>query len=572
MVRAVASRVIPRYRVSKRMAKEAAEEASRMAEVALSAEVPPTVRRVPTRASDYTNVSLDGSRLANASIRPMGNSRRVFLLDPHLEAEDLEGLAHRIRALSKSDGINSVLIATDDQADFDSHGSEHGGGGNGSSSNNNCLPRYLTQRREIQFSGLSLDTDPEADHTWYVAGGYDPATIDPEDDERTDYLLESLRKLAAAVQGAGTETRIPIVSLPHGAVTDGGYALCMGSYVLATDESSMRILNPSRGLSLDPIGFSYVLPRLGRDFGQEAQRYRGCGMILALSGYEATASDLIETGLATHLVGDSGVLPILEEELATLPPWNQQGLVRKPRRMYGQETASHPQPQGGHAHHRQQQNYLQQQLQSQRGGHQSTDANGRFRNRSIAHLMAQVADVSADKTNDFPFDYSGSIYEDGIDDASLDTEHVPWESGFYDSPLVEMAADLDDVFRQERSLEGLMERLREVAATGTGGEEEEFSTPALAGELVERMERQSPLSLRVVYQLMKMGSSPRATMENCMAREGKAQRKLVKEPDFRNWLAHVQKHGGEAGAPPFEGWTHSSVAEVTAEEVDRLIS
>ena len=72
---------------------------------------------------------------------------------------------------------------------------------------------------------------------------------------------------------------------------------------------------------------------------------------------------------------------------------------------------------------------------------------------------------------------------------------------------------------------------------------------------------------------MKMGSSKKATMENCMAREGKAHRKLMKEPDFKNWLAHVQKHGGdETTAPPFSGWKHSSVKEVTAEEVDRLIS
>jgi hypothetical protein len=87
------------------------------------------------------------------------------------------------------------------------------------------------------------------------------------------------------------------------------------------------------------------------------------------------------------------------------------------------------------------------------------------------------------------------------------------------------------------------------------------------------MERQSPLSLRVVYQLMKMGSTRTATMENCMAREGKAQRKLMVGSDFRNWLDHVQKFGGdETTAPPFQGWQHSNVKEVTAEEVDHLLS
>ena len=561
MVRAVASRVSTRYRISKTMAKEAAAEATRMAEVAESAEVPLTVRRVPTCASDYTNVS-ESERLANVAMRPMGNSRRVFLLDPHLEAEDFEGLAHRIRALSKSEGINSLLIATDDKADYNKNGSGGEGG--------NCLPRFVTQRKEINFSGISLDVDPAADHTWYVSGGYDPLKIDSSDSDHIDYLLESLRKLAVAVQGVGTETKIPVISMPHGAVTDGGYALCMSSYVLATEESSLRILNPSRGLSFDPIGYSYVLPRLGWEFNQESKNYTGCGMIMALSGYEANSSDMIETGLATHLIGDSGILPVLEEELATLPPWDQQGLVQKPRQMYGQSSNRYNQN-----HQQQQQNYLQQQLQSQRPTpNQFSDVNGKFRNRSIAHLMAQISDVSADSSSDFPFDFT-SIYDDGSDDASLDTEHVPWESGFFSSPLVEMAAELDGIFRQESSLEGLIERLKEVADKSDSKDvgDEEFSTPALAKELVERMERQSPLSLRVVYQLMKMGSSRKATMENCMAREGKAQRKLMKEPDFNNWLAHVQKFGGDEGtAPQFSGWKHSSVKEVTAEEVDQLIS
>eukprot|EP00534_Pseudo-nitzschia_fraudulenta_P006627 CAMPEP_0201175034 /NCGR_PEP_ID=MMETSP0851-20130426/100431_1 /ASSEMBLY_ACC=CAM_ASM_000631 /TAXON_ID=183588 /ORGANISM="Pseudo-nitzschia fraudulenta, Strain WWA7" /LENGTH=544 /DNA_ID=CAMNT_0047458103 /DNA_START=262 /DNA_END=1896 /DNA_ORIENTATION=- len=544
------------------MAKEAVEEASRMVEVAESAEVPLTVRRIPTRASDFTNVS-DEKKLANVSMRAMGNSRRIFLLDPHLEAEDFEGLAHRIRALSKNDGVNSLLIATDDKVDY--------GSGTSASNENNCLPRFVTQRKEINFSGICLDVDPAPNHTWYVSGGYDPLKINSNDNGQINYLLESLRKLAVAVQGLGTKTKIPLITMPHGAVTDGGYALCMGSYVLASEESSVRILNPSRGLSFDPIGYSYILPRLGWEFDQESRKYQGCGMIMALSGYEADASDMIETGLATHLIGDSGVLPILEEELATLPPWNQQGLVRKPRQMYGQNNALR-----NRSHHQQQQNYLQQQLQSQRPtSNQFHDVNGKFRNRSISLLMAQISDVSADASNDFPFDFT-SIYEDGCDDASLDTEHVPWDAGFFSSPLVEMAAELDQVFRQENSLEGLIEHLKELGSKSDNknvGESEDFLTSAIAKELVERIERQSPLSLRVMYQLMKMGGSRKATMENCMAREAKAQRKMMKEPDFRNWLAHVRKFGGNEGkAPSFDGWRHSSVKDVTAEEVDRLIS
>ena len=94
------------------MAREAAAETARTERLALNANAPLTVGRVPARASDDI-----GS--AGVALRPMGNSRRVFLLDPHLEAEEFEGLAHRIRALSKNEGINSVLIATDDKDDAD---------------------------------------------------------------------------------------------------------------------------------------------------------------------------------------------------------------------------------------------------------------------------------------------------------------------------------------------------------------------------------------------------------------------------------------------------------------------
>ena len=62
--------------------------------------------------------------------------------------------------LSKNEGINSVLIASDDQDD--------------TAVGNNCLPRYITQRKDVNLDGISLDMDPAPHHTWYVAGGYDP--------------------------------------------------------------------------------------------------------------------------------------------------------------------------------------------------------------------------------------------------------------------------------------------------------------------------------------------------------------------------------------------------------------
>ena len=84
---------------------------------------------------------------------------------------------------------------------------------------------------------------------------------------------------------------------------DAGYALCVGGFVLATPDTCFRVLNPSKGLSFDPIGLSFVLPRLGWEFKQRSAEYTGCGLLHALTtGMEANASDSMETGIATHFV------------------------------------------------------------------------------------------------------------------------------------------------------------------------------------------------------------------------------------------------------------------------------
>jgi enoyl-CoA hydratase/carnithine racemase len=517
MVRAVASRVVPRQRISKAMAKEAASEASRAVRLALNAELPMSVNRIPTRAG----ADLSASAVA---IRPMGNSRRVFLLDPHMEADEIEGMAHRIRALSKNEGINSVLIATDDKDDQEL----------------NCLPRYLTQANEPDFGGVSLDFEPAPNQTWHVSGGYDPLKVanamsEPGAEDKCNYLLESIKKLSMATKGDGADTRVPIISFPHGVVTDAGYSLCMGGYVLATRESSFRILNPSRGLSLDPVGFSYILPRLGWEHEQRSSKYPGCGMILALSGYEANSFDMVETGLATHLVSDSAILSTLEHNLASIAPWDQQKLVKKTRHSYGQ-----PPPR---------------------------DANASLRNVTIANVIDQMSEHSANPANSFPFDFTVTNAED----PALDTDHVPWESGFFSSELVDIAAHLDEIFQQEKTLEGLVERLKEAGSQTSEDPDEQLGIE-VAKNLVKSMGRQSPLALSVTYQLMKMGGGRLASLENCMEREAKAQLKMFGRPDFSEWAKHVTKHGGEANAPSFAGWKHESIKAVSTGEVDEILS
>lgn len=521
MVRAVASRVVPRQRVSKAMAREAAAEGARMRELALNADAPASVARIPTRAGD-------SFQTANVGLRPMGNSRRIFLLDPHLEAEEMEGLAHRIHALSNNESINSVLIASDDNDD----------------SETNCLPRFLTDLDTPHYGGLNMDFDPAPGFTWHVSGGYDPLKLaetlsaDPSQ-EKSKFLMDSLRKLSLATKGEESgevSTRVPVITMPHGIVTDAGYALCMGGYVLATRQTSFRIMNPSRGLSFDPVGFSYILPRLGWDYNQRSSKYSGCGMLLALAGYEANCFDMVETGLATHLVSDSAALPLLEYNLASIEPWNQQRLVQKPRRGYGQVLRRDP--------------------------------NAQFRNKTIANVIEQLSEHSSNPGNSLPYDFGITT----AGDPALDTDHVPWESGFFSSDLVDTAAHFDNIFKQETSVEGIMERLRE-----TGGKKsddlEEQENSRIAQEVVSRMERQSPLSLRVIHQLMTMGKRVKNSIEDCMELEMKAQLHMLQQSDFKNWAAHVNKHGGdEKKAPPFGGWKHKNVAEVSTEEVDAMLS
>lgn len=517
MVRAVASRVVPRQRISKAMAKEAASETSRAERLAMNAELPMSVNRIPTRAG--ADLSASG-----VAIRPMGNSRRLFLLDPHMEVDEIEGLAHRIRSLSKNEGINSVLIATDDKDDQEL----------------NCLPRYLTQALEPDFGGVTLDFEPAPNKTWHVSGGYDPLKVannmsEPGAEDKCTSLLENVKKLALATKGDATETRVPVITFPHGVVTDAGYALCMGGYVLATRETSFRILNPSRGLSLDPVGFSYILPRLGWEHEQKSSKYAGCGMILALAGYEASCFDMVETGLATHLVSDSEILSTLEHNLASLAPWNQQKLVKKPKHFYGQ-----PPPR---------------------------DANASLRNVTIGNVIDQMSEHSANAATSFPFDFSVTNAED----PALDTDHVPWDSGFFSSELVDIAAYFDEIFQREKTLEGLVERLKEAGAQTSEDPDEKVGID-VAKNLVDSIELQSPLALSVTFQLMKMGGGRLASLENCMEREAKAQQKLFGGQDFTEWAKHVTKHGGEAKAPAFSGWKHESIKAVSTGEVDEILS
>lgn len=480
--------------------------------VAAAEAYPSSVFSIPTKGPDVGD--------AGAAIRGIGCSRRVFLLKPHLTSEEIDGLAYRIKMLSKNTGLNSVFIATSNDDDVA----------------NGAMPASILEF-EKEPSIIDMGDSHSQNEMYHVSGGYDPITVyesGTHDDPATlQELLSGVSDLALAIYGGSPDSRIPVVTVPHGLLNDSGYAFCMGSYVVATPDTSFRILNPSRGLSFDPIGLSYSLPRLGWEFHQPSAEYSGCGMILALTGMEADASDMMETGLATHYMDSVSTLGMLERSISELPPWDQQGLTKKPPRFYGQKESGE-------------------------------DTNARFRNNSVAHLLFSFSNYTI--TSGDMFTSRESDFTRG-EDPTTDLDNIPWHQDRM-SDLVNYAATFDPIFKEEKSVTGILERFREVASRNTMDEEEQAATDA-AKDIVSRMEQQSPLSLAIIHRLMEMGSQSGETLDGCMEREAKVQAKLFAMDDFKRWAEHT-KSGGSSDT--FQGWKHKDVKDVSVDEVDELLS
>jgi Enoyl-CoA hydratase/isomerase len=474
---------------------------------------PPSIALIKDRGTDATKTP--------AFIREVGCTRRVFLLQPHLTSAELEGLAYRIKVLTKNDGINSVLIATDNTDDVA----------------NGAMPSLLIDRNHPYIRDESVDEGfaPHMSQTFHVAGGYDPLLV-YKDGKHTDKaymhtLLSNLTALASAVMGDTVKTKVPTIFVPHGIVTDGGFAFLLSSYVLTTRESCFRILNPSRGLSLDPVGLSYLLPRLGTEFQQPAAQYPGCGMILGLMGYEADHDDMLETGLATNYMETPVGLGLLEHTLSEIPPWNQQGLLKNPVRYYGDPPVQ-------------------------------MDHNAEFRNVAVADAINCVSSARADGTDMWTFD------EPTQEDPSLDyVDHVPWHEDRV-SHLVNYAATFDEIFQRHSELAGLLETLREVAGRRTNNVDEQAGID-VAADFVARLERQSPLAVSVTHRLLRMGAAESETLRSCVARELRVQTKMFGMPDFAKWAQHAIRNSNNDSL--FANWKHKIIADVTHDEVTEII-
>jgi enoyl-CoA hydratase/carnithine racemase len=474
------------------------------------------------------NIHDDASSIKNktkdaaAFIRQVGCTRRVFLFRPYLTATEMEGLAYRVKTLTKNDSINSVLIATDDRDDSD------------------ALPSMLEDLDYPYLRGseeVDMGFPPAPGHTWHVSSGYDPLEVwksgDSVNPDAVEYLLSSLGQLAIATRGDSHKTKVPVITMPHGAVEDGGFALCMSSYVIATNESTYRIMNPSRGLSLDPIGLSYTLPRMGREFRQPAADYKGCGIIMGCMGFEADASDMVETGLATNFVETPTALGLFEKTLSEIKPWSRQTITKIPKRFHGE-----PDPQKDH--------------------------NAEFRNVAVADAVHSFTSYRADGT-DMWVHHEEDAHN--FSDPSLDTDMMPWHED-RTSDLVNYAATFDHIFAKETSLQGILEGFKEIAANETTDPQEQEGID-VAADFVRRLESQSPLAACTTYHLLGLGSNEKETLATCMEREKRVQAKLLAGPDFQKWAHHQVNHKGSKYS--FDGWEHNSIADVTNDQILELV-
>ena len=148
---------------------------------------------------------------ASLFIRQVGSTRRVFLLKPYMSPAEVEGMAYRIRTLTKNDSISSILVATDDTDD----------------AKNGALPSIVIDRDDpfrVPYgtdAGFSIGPN----QTWLVSGGYEPLKLfktgEHRDAKVVAKLMDSVSDLALAMRGDERETKIPTISMPHGLIHDG---------------------------------------------------------------------------------------------------------------------------------------------------------------------------------------------------------------------------------------------------------------------------------------------------------------------------------------------------------------
>eukprot|EP00590_Aulacoseira_subarctica_P008353 CAMPEP_0172415440 /NCGR_PEP_ID=MMETSP1064-20121228/1816_1 /TAXON_ID=202472 /ORGANISM="Aulacoseira subarctica , Strain CCAP 1002/5" /LENGTH=440 /DNA_ID=CAMNT_0013152393 /DNA_START=66 /DNA_END=1388 /DNA_ORIENTATION=- len=435
------------------------------------ASVPPAVATVSTSMSKGVAALIS----KNVSILPVMCSRRVLIRKSYLTADEMHGLAHRLSVLGTNGSINSILISRDRY-------------------DNGLISSISEVQNRDRFYFEDFEVNPYKIDDCYK--GYDHNSNDLSED--------TLHGLEALVKATNSSQKAPVINYLNGMVTDGGYSICMGRYVVATINTRFQICNPSRGLSFDPIGFSYILPRLGKDYDQLSAEYPAVGKILALTGYVADGYDMVATGLATHF-GDWLDLPYLERSLGQIPPYETQFQTSRDR---DRKFNEFPIPEN------------------------------KFYDAAVASTLdsfmagnAAITDIAG----------IGEIGEYPV------------------SKLVNYAKGFHDIFAED-SVEGIIDGLKK--ASNDASTNKDYASAA--SELLSSLKAQSPLALLAAFRLYEHGVPNRRNADswsNCIKRERKVILKLAQKHDYQNW----KKRSGAGGK-----WKHSSVGEVTKDELDEL--
>eukprot|EP00560_Eucampia_antarctica_P008973 CAMPEP_0197826280 /NCGR_PEP_ID=MMETSP1437-20131217/3254_1 /TAXON_ID=49252 ORGANISM="Eucampia antarctica, Strain CCMP1452" /NCGR_SAMPLE_ID=MMETSP1437 /ASSEMBLY_ACC=CAM_ASM_001096 /LENGTH=602 /DNA_ID=CAMNT_0043426649 /DNA_START=99 /DNA_END=1907 /DNA_ORIENTATION=+ len=548
-------------------------------------------------ASSSSSSSFNGNNCS--VIRPLGSSRRVYLKKTAFgNRNDIWGLSHRLRILSKNASLNSVLVGSTvpltKEEQEDGHVDIY------------RLPEMVRQleRRKMYISHDTIplakddDNDDDDDDDFVVHSGYDPKIMTADGNHDKEDVLNAIQHLALTMRGGTFEpqqqqqqlsnsndkssdddgcgagqSKIPIISLVDGSLTNGGYALAMSSYVLATQESAFQMTYPLQGLAMDPIGFSYLLPRLGWEYNQPSARYsHTAGLLLSLCGYRADAHDMMETGLATHYMESMGKLGTLERALSELLPYYQQGILDTPVRTYTGNLNNAPTNAPTNNNNNNNNKYAQ----------EEEDVNAEFRNVTIANLLHSFCTYDAagqelgnhwtDERDYYKLTNELANREDpslnfGDNDASDDQLYHDRTSD-----LVTLAATLDPIFNEENSVHGIMERFQQVIADCQNNIHnqkdvaEEQECMEYVQKLLQHMQASSPLALRAIYRLHQVGKDSAETLESCMDREKAVQLKLYQQQDFATYNNNNNNNNNKSVS-----WKHASVNDVTDDEVEELL-
>lgn len=499
--------------------------------------IPASVRHGPIPLNEQTTESQDKP---GAVIRELGGCRRIFVLNPTFTKTEMKGLAYRIQRLGRNSGLNSILVSNALEKEEE----------------DSVLPTMLCDidRTFNPFDMDDEDYSPGKGNIHHVSNGCDAQALASLNRHERKLTYDALSNLALSIMGSKDadspyNSKLPVITVPHGLLSDGGYLLAMGSYALATSQSRFEIQNPTRGLALDPIGLSYILPRCGQEYNQPSRNFP-VGKILALTGYQADHSDLVETGLFTHSLGSLGGLGLLEWTLSQSLPYNQQNLVEEPTKLYGGEKGGVSQSSLGRWNRR---------------SHQPEDVNAHLRNVAVANIINGVSEFDAAGQEPTGTPPEMDLWDEEDPSLVLQGEQMR-VCGDRESHLVNIAATFQDVMEEETAVEGVLERMREFSSMEVEGkDEEEVEFVNVATRLVEGMESRSPLSLSVVWELLKAGKGDGETLKSCMEREQSSQLNLLEHDDYKRWI----ESGLDEGV--FKNWTHSTLRDVTSDEIKEIL-